>query len=132
MDFFLQNPDEVRLPPEQVRLLESRIMPLEGGSRVKIFLELTPFMKRPSIEITITNLSGKVLAHTNILETLLPKLEFVMHLRETEPGSEYKLEALVYYQKLPEPSDVQKDLPLPDPIIVDRHNKMFMIPPSQT
>ena len=132
MDIFFQDPDEVRLPPEQVRLLESRITPLEGGSRVKIFLELTPFMKRPSIEITITNSSGEVLAHSSILETMLPKLEFIMHLRESEPGSEYKLEAMVYYQKLPEPSDIQMDLPLPDPMIVDQQSKMFMIPQSQT
>jgi hypothetical protein len=131
MDIFFQDPNEVRLPPEQVRLLESCITPLGGGNRIKIFLELTPFMKRPNIEITIINSSGKILAHSSILETMLRKLEFIMHLRGSEPGSEYKLEAIVYYQKLPEPSDVQMDLPLPDPMIVDHHSKMFMIPQSQ-
>ena len=132
MDIFFQDPDEVRLPPEQVRILDCRITPLLEGRRVKIFLELTPFMKRPNIEITITNSSGKILAHSSILEIMLRKLEFIMHLRESEPGSENKLEALVYYQKLPEPSDTQMDLPLPDPMIVDQHSKFFMIPQSQT
>jgi hypothetical protein len=63
---------------------------------------------------------------------MLRKLEFIMHLSDSEPGSENKLEALVYYQKLPEPSDTQMDLPLPDPMIVDQHSKFFMIPQSQT
>jgi hypothetical protein len=89
-------------------------------------------MKRPNIEITITNSSGKILAHSSILEIMLRKLEFIMHLGESEPGSENKLEALVYYQKLPEPSDTQMDLPLPDPNIVDQHSSVFMIPQSQT
>jgi hypothetical protein len=89
-------------------------------------------MKRPNIEINITNSSGEVLAHSNILETMLPKLEFIMHLRKSKPGSEYKLEVMVYYQKLPEPSDTQMDLPLPDPMIVDQQNKIFTIPQSQT
>lgn len=132
MDIFFQDPDEVRLPPEQVRILECRITPLPEGRRVKIFLELTPFMKRPNIEMTITNSSGKILAHSSILEIMLRKLEFIMHLSDSEPGSDNKLEALVYYQKLPEPSDTQMDLPLPDPMIVDQHSKFFMIPQSQT
>ena len=128
MDIFFQDTDEVRLPPEQVRILDCRITPLLEGRRVKIFLELTPFMKRPNIEITITNSSGQILAHSSILEIMLRKLEFIMHLRESEPGSENKLEALVYYQKLPEPSDTQIDLPLPDPMIVDRHTAKFIFP----
>jgi hypothetical protein len=131
MDIFFQDPDEIRLPPEQVRLLKSHITPLEGGNRVKVSLELTPFMKRPNIDLTITNSSGKVLAHSSILETMLRKLEFIMHLRESVPGDEYKLEAMVYYQKLPEPSDTQMDLPLPEPMIVDHHSNIFIIPQSQ-
>ena len=127
MDIFFQDQDETRLPPEQVRLIQIQITPLDGSRRVKVFLELTPFIKRPNIEITISNGSGKVIAHTSILETMLRKLEITMHLRECEPGNEYTVECTVYYQKLPEPGNVPEVVVLPDPMIVDQHTTMFIL-----
>jgi hypothetical protein len=127
MDIFFHDPNEIRLPPEEVRLCEVRATPEPNGRRVKIYLELTPFMKRPNIEVTISTAAGKTVAHTSILETMQRKLEFTMHLREPEPNSEYIIECLVYYQKLPEPSEVPKDIPFPDPMVVDRHKVMFIL-----
>jgi hypothetical protein len=132
MDIFFQDQDEVRLPPEQVRLIQINITPLHGSDRVKIYFEITPFIMRPNIEITISNAAGKVIAHSSILETMLRKLEITMHLRDSEPGHEYTIESTVYYQKLPEPSNVPVDVPLPDPMIVDRHITMFILPSSKT
>lgn len=127
MDIFFHDPDEVRLPPEEVRLREMQVTPLPDGRRVKIFLELTPFMKRPNVDVSITAASGKEVARTSILETMSRKLEFTMHLRETEPGSEYTLESIVYYQSLPEPSAIPMETPLPDPIIVDHQKATFIL-----
>lgn len=127
MDFFLQDPDEVRLPPEEVRLVNMEAMPLTGSPRVKIHLELTPFKKRPNIEVTITAPSGKKAAYSSILETMLRKLEFTMHLRQVELGKEYTVESVVYYQKLPEPSDTPMDVPLPEPMVVDRRKATFIL-----
>jgi hypothetical protein len=127
MDFFFQDPNEVRLPPEQVRLRELQVTPQPGGTRVKIYLELTPFKKRPNVEVTITSATGKEAAHTSILEAMLHKMEFTMHLREPVPGSRYDVETIVYYQKLPEPSETPGDIPLPDPMIVDRHETTFTL-----
>ena len=131
MDIFLQDPNEARLPPEEVRLRRMRVEPLLDGSRVKIYLELTPFMKRPNVEVTITSSSGKEVAHTSILETMLRKLELTMHLRKSETGSKYTIESTVYYQRLPEPSDIPMDRPLPDPIIVDRLIETFILPQTE-
>ena len=127
MDIFFHDPDEVRLPPEEVRLREMQVTPLPDGRRVKIFLELTPFMKRPNVDVSITAASGKEVARTSILETMSRKLEFTMHLREIEPGSEYTLESIVYYQRLPEPSAIPMEIPLPDPIIVDHQKATFIL-----
>ena len=127
MDIFFPDPDEVRLPPEEVRLREMQVTPLPDGRRVKIFLELTPFMKRPNVDVSITAASGKEVARTSILETMSRKLEFTMHLREIEPGSEYTLESIVYYQRLPEPSAIPMEIPLPDPIIVDHQKATFIL-----
>jgi hypothetical protein len=128
MDIFFQDPNEVRLPPEEVNLREMHVTPLADGNRVKVYLELTPFIKRPNIEVVISSASGKEVAHTSILETTLRKLEFFMHLRNSEPGSKYTIESTVYYQKLPEPSDIPMDVPLPDPTIVDCLKATFIIP----
>ena len=132
MDIFSQDPNDVRLRPEEVRLREVQAMPLLDGNRVKVLVELTPFIKRPNLEITITTASGKEVAHASILETMLRKVELIMHVRESEPGNEYTLESTVYYQSLPEPSDNPMDLTLPDPMIVDRQKVIFLLPPSET
>ena len=132
MDIFFQDSDDVRLRPEEVRVREIQVMPLRDSNRVKVFVELTPFLKRPNLEITITTASGKEVAHTSILETMLRKVEVIMHLRGSEPGSEYTLESTVYYQSLPEPSDTPIDLPLPDPMIVDRQKVIFLLPRSES
>jgi hypothetical protein len=128
MDIFLRDPNEIRLPPEEVRLSKVKITPHATGGRVKIYLELTPFMKRPNVSVTITSASGRKVAHTSILEISLPKLEFTMHLREPDPGSEYTVDTSVYYQRLPEPSDIPMDIPLPDPLIVDHNKTKFRLP----
>jgi hypothetical protein len=132
MDIFFHDPNEIRLAPEEVRLNKVQVTPQPNGRQVKIYIELTPFMKRPNVEVTITAVSGKEAAHTTILETMLPKLEFTMHLRGPEPGKKYNLETTVYYQRMPEPSTVPMDIPLPEPMIVDRHKATFILPALET
>jgi hypothetical protein len=121
MNIFLHDPNEIRLPPEEVRLTKVEIKPRPDDWQVKVHLELTPFMKRPSIEVSIFSAAGKEVGHTNILETMMHMLEFTMHLRHVEAGDELTVQTTVYYQKLPEPSDTPLDLPLADPLIVDRN-----------
>lgn len=132
MNIFLQDPNEIRLPPEEVRLTHVEVRPQPAGKQVKIQLELTPFMKRPNIEVTITSKTGNEVGRTHLLEIMLHKLEFTMHLRQVEFTDEFTMETTVYYQKLPEPSDTALDMPLPDPIIVDRNRTIFKLTPAGT
>ncbi len=128
MDMFLLDPNEIRLPPEEVRLLTMEASPQPGDPRVKITLELTPFKVRPNVDVVITAASGKKAAHSSILETMLRKLEFTMHLRVVEPGSEYSVESIVYYQKMPKPSETPVEVPLPEPMVVDHQKTSFILP----
>jgi hypothetical protein len=91
-------------------------------------LEVDPFQKRPNAEVTITNAAGVEVAHSSILETMVRKMEFNMHLREPNPGGEYTVETVIYYQKLPAQGDIPAEELLPDPLIVDRRNATFSIP----
>jgi hypothetical protein len=128
MNPFFQDPNEIRLPPEQVRLVDMQVFPISQTGRVKINLKLTPFQKKPCLDVTITAADGKEAAHTSILEAMLPELEFTMHLRQLHPGSEYAVDAIVYYQKLPDATDAPIDLPLPEAQVVDRRSISFILP----
>ena len=132
MDIFFQDPNIVRVPPEEVRLLDVKVTPQPNAGRVKIYIELTPFMKRPNVRVSIIDIAGKEVAHTSILETMLPKMEFTMHIRQPEQGSEYNVDTCVYYQQMPEPSETAVEIPLPDPLIVDRHKATFILPLVET
>jgi hypothetical protein len=126
MSIFFQDPHEVRLPPEEVRLKEVRVIPVSQDGRARILVELTPFQQRPNVEVTITNSSGKEAAHATILESMLAKLEFTMHIRDFDPELEYQAVTRVYYQKLPEASKEPIDIELPEPLIVDQKVTTFV------
>jgi len=128
MNIFLQDPNEIRLPPDQVRLTKVQATPLPDDRRVKVHLELTPFMKRPNIEVTILSSAGKEVGHTSILEIMQHELELIIHLRQVEPGEQLTMQITVYYQKLPEPSEAPLEVPLPEPMIVDTNKTIFSLP----
>lgn len=132
MNPFLYDPNEKRLPPEEVRLTRVEARPQPNARLVKIHLELTPFIKRPNIELTITSDEGKEVGHTSILETMLNILELTMHLRRVEAGQVLTMQTTVYYQKLPEPTDRPVDIPLPEPMVVDRDTTTFTFTPVET
>lgn len=132
MNIFLQDPNEIRLPPEEVRLLKVQVTPQPNKKRVKVHLELTPFMKRPNIEVSIRSGDGREVGHTSILEIMLHKLEFTIHLRQAEASDELVLETTVYYQKLPEPSEAPGEISLPDPMIVDTNKTSFRMDAAET
>ncbi len=131
MNIFLQDPNEVRLPPEEVRFTKVQVTPLPNGRQVKIHVELTPFKQRPNIEVTITSREGKEVGHTTILETMLHTLEFTVHFRQVEPSEELRLETTLYYQKLPEPSASGEEVPLPESLVVDRKTTQFGLPQAE-
>ncbi len=131
VNLFFDDPNQPRLPPDEVRLLDVRLAVHPKGDRVRVRLDLTPFTERPNLRARIHDAAGKVIAQCNILETMLPSLEFTMHLQATEKSREYTLEAEVYYQKVPPPSDVPIDIHLPDPLVVDHREVSFSLPVSK-
>jgi hypothetical protein len=132
LNLFFTDPNQPRLSPEEVRLLELGLAVHPNGDRVRVHVELTPFTERPNIRVRISDASGKVIAQSDILENMLPNLEFTMHLRQADRGKEYTLEAELYYQKMPMPSETAIDIHLPDPLVVDRRKMTFSLPPLDT
>ncbi len=64
-------------------------------------MEITPFQKRPYIEVTLRDAEGDEVASTNIVEPLSWKIEFTMHIRG-ELHNPYTLSAKLYYPDGPE------------------------------
>ncbi len=104
MDIFFQDPSDVPLPPDEVRIRQFRAEPWPDQRRVRVFLEITPFQKRPHGEIKIVDGSGEEVATLTIIEALDPKMDFTMHLRGAEPGGRFTASAIVYYYE-PEEQD---------------------------
>jgi len=128
LDIFFPDPNDPPLHPEAVRLRDLRAEPSPDGRRVKVYLELTPFLKRPSAEVLLIGPDGSEAASTAILEAFSRKMEFNLHLPPASAGGEYSLQVTVYYQKLPIAE--QPDAPMPEPLVVDRRLINVHLPQS--
>jgi hypothetical protein len=84
MDAFFLDPNVERLPPESTRLLDLRAEPYPDGLRIRIGIELTPFLKRPNLELTLTDSHGQDCGSTSILEPMGWKLELTLHIRPSD------------------------------------------------
>lgn len=98
--FFFPDLEEInnsKVPPEDVRILELSAAPYPDGNRVRINLEMTPFQERPHLDMVILDPSGAESATASIIEPMAWKQEFTVHLRtEWQPG-DYKLIMRLFY-----------------------------------
>src|ERR1051326_6474124 len=115
MDFFFPEDNLTRNVPEETRITSLSAQPYPDGRRIHINIEMTPFQKRPHIEILLTDADHEEVASTTIVEPMGWKLELTMHV-----GGEflnlYSLEATLYYPDGPrqEPQTFSlKVVPLP-------------------
>jgi hypothetical protein len=133
MDIFFQDPTDIPLPPEEVRIRELTVEPWPDGRRVRVNLELTPFQNRPNGEINIKNIEGEEVSSVSFIETIDPKMQFTMHLRTLDTQGEYFVSATVFYPILE--NAAQEELQnqasplLPKEImVVDQTSVKFTIP----
>jgi hypothetical protein len=75
-------PPEDGLPPQEVRIQGLRAEPWsEDGRRLRVHLDVTPFLERPDIEVTISNANGEAVSNISIIESIDMHMAFTMHLR---------------------------------------------------
>lgn len=115
MDFFFPEDNLTRAVPEETRITSLRAEPYEDRMRIRVNIEVTPFQKRPHIDVTLLDSEGEELTATSIVEPLSWKLEFTMHVRGmTKPSGMFKLEAQLYYPDggpKAEPVQIQFEIP---------------------
>jgi hypothetical protein len=133
MDIFFQDPSEMPLPPGEVRIRALRADPWPDGRRVRIYLEVDPFQKRPSVDVVITDSQGDTVAQTSVIESMVRKMEFNMHLHADQPAGLYTVSAVLYYSDpFPEPEPKGQEteaetIHLPETKTVDRAETTFSV-----
>jgi hypothetical protein len=97
MDIFFQDPTDIPLPPDEIRIRELHAEPYPDGRRVRIILEITPFQQRPNCEIIVTNEDGEAAASLSIIESIDAKMDFTVHLKGKKPSGKFTVSADIYY-----------------------------------
>ncbi len=134
MDIYFQDPTDITLPPEEVRIRELTAEPWPDGRRVRVSVELTPFQTGPNGEINITNEEEEEVASVSFIETIDPKMQFTLHLRTPETPGDYSVNAIIFYPIPTNGQDFgetqnQEPLPLPQNMkVVDQSSTKFTIP----
>jgi hypothetical protein len=96
MDFFFPEDNLQRMTPEETHITSLSAEPYPDGYRLRVNIEITPFQKRPHIEVTLNGADGEEIASSSIVEPLSWKLEFTMHIRG-ELKNPYTIEAKLFY-----------------------------------
>jgi len=134
MDIFFQDPSDIPLPPDEVRIRELRVEPYPDQRRVRIILEISPFQQRPNCEIQVSDENGNLVASLSIIESIDSKMDFTVHLKVEEPVGKFIASAEIYYyedeQTMGDPDSQAEGgtHQLPSRVnIVDRHQTTFVI-----
>ena len=96
MDLFFPEDHLNRMTPEETRITGLNAEPYPDGYRLHVNIGITPFQKRPHLELTLTDADGEEVASTSIVEPMGWKLELTMHIRG-ELNNPYTLEAKLFY-----------------------------------
>ncbi len=82
---------------EEVRFNQVGIYVHEGNRRIAVGFDITPFIERPSIEVTVKNILGAPAGSLTVVETLETNFSLTLHLRDREPMDVYEVSATLYY-----------------------------------
>lgn len=109
-DVFFTEPSEAPVPPEEVRVRQLGAAPRRDGARIDVKFDLTPFQRRPNIDVVINDPAGREVTALSIVEAIDHLMEFTMHLREPSRGGLYTLELSIFYADV-EAHNVEDHLP---------------------
>ncbi|GAB4504994.1 MAG: hypothetical protein Fur0043_19890 [Anaerolineales bacterium] len=103
MEFFLPSSPEdlTRTPPETTRITSLQAHPYEDARRILVKMDITPFEKRPYIEISLRDAQGQEVSAASFIEPMTWNLEFTLHIRKEPAAGDLTLEARLFYPEGP-------------------------------
>lgn len=109
LEFFFPelNPAEdgiIPLPPEAMRILELKAEAVQddGPTRLRVYIEVSAFQKRPYLEVALQDEQGHEVASVSIIEPMQRKNVFTMHIRGPQQDGKFSLWARLFYPDLPD------------------------------
>ncbi len=93
MEFFLNDPKIKRFPPSEIHILHLNVEPYPDSSRLRVRLELTPFLQKPYLDITVKDANENIIATTSVVEPTAWKLDLTLHIKKTDLNAQYGSEA---------------------------------------
>ncbi len=103
---FYDDPSNIQKDKEDVRLNRIAIEPIPNRRMAQLEIDITPFRERPCLEITVTNQDGELAAALNVIETISPNFQIVVHLRDANPTKQYEVRVELYYVTPGEPRQI--------------------------
>ena len=94
---FFDDPLEGPQSREDVRIEKLGLYLFDDMRRVQVGFALTPFLERPSLQVSITNPQGQEVSSLHVIETLDTNFSLTMHLRDPEPSEKYQVTVTLYY-----------------------------------
>ncbi len=112
MEFFFPEDGLQRAAPEETRILSLKAEPYDDAHRVKVLMEISPFEKRPHLEVMVSDSQGQEISSASFVEPMSWSLAFTMHLRQQPSAGPLTLQANLFYPDGPEapPTTIQFDL----------------------
>ena len=132
LEFFFpelsENGANVPVPPAEMRFLELRAEPVidDGPLRIRVYVEVTPFQKRPFIEVTLSGENGDEIATASVIEPMQRKNVFTMHIRSQQQRGKFSLYARLYYPSNTENPTDQENLTI---LEADQAKHDFVVEP---
>lgn len=99
MELHFVGEDDVPRPPDETRFRWARAEPYRDGRRVKVEFEVSPFARRPDIEIAVRDSTGAPVATTSIIESVEARVAVTLHLR-AGGGGPYRASLTLSYPDL--------------------------------
>lgn len=97
----------MRSEPAATHIQSIRVRPYEDGTRIRVFIDITPFRVRPHMELTVTDPEGNEVAAASIVEPMQWNLEITLHLRNTT-SSAFDLTATLFYPEGPKATPIRE------------------------
>ena len=110
IDFFQSS--DIPQPKDKIKVEKLEAKPYPDGWRVKVVVDVTPFLERPSLEIRVRSAEGRLVSEMSVIETMIRHMEFTVHIRGvTSPMGDYVAQAALYYGEDPTQSQHSIEVP---------------------
>jgi hypothetical protein len=95
----IEDPSEIPLPPEDVRVKAVELQPYPDGRRVRRMLNLTPFQSPPNLSISVTDAREQEVSSLSIIGATEATMSLTIHIRDPEVEEPLSVHLAVAYEE---------------------------------